>query len=173
RQVALRRPGRHRLQRRQPARARRAHEQAAGERIAVGRAAAAAPEPRRPLDRARACLRSRIHRLDRRPAAAPSVVQGPARGQTAGRASADRIEIAGIELTHADRILYPEQGLTKLDLARYYEKIAARMLPHLADRPLTLLRCPEGYGAACFYQRHSKEKLDPAIRPVRIKENKS
>jgi len=89
------------------------------------------------------------------------------------RASADRIEIAGIELTHADRILYPEQGLTKLDLARYYEKIAARMLPHLADRPLTLLRCPEGYGAACFYQRHSKEKLDPAIRPVRIKENKS
>jgi len=93
--------------------------------------------------------------------------------QAAKRAPADRIEIAGIELTHPERVLYPEQGITKLDLARYYENIAARMLPHVAERPLTLLRCPEGYGAACFYQRHSKEKLDPAIRAVRVREKKS
>jgi bifunctional non-homologous end joining protein LigD len=82
-------------------------------------------------------------------------------------------EIAGVSLTHPDRILYPEQKITKLDLAHYYEAIAERMLPHVSDRPLTLLRCPEGYGESCFYQRHSRESLDPAIHALRVKEKKS
>ena len=82
-------------------------------------------------------------------------------------------EIAGIKLTHPDRILYPEQGITKLDLARYYEKIADSMLPHAAGRPLTLVRCPEGHTKQCFYQRHTNETLDPAIRAIRVKEKKS
>jgi bifunctional non-homologous end joining protein LigD len=83
------------------------------------------------------------------------------------------IEIAGIKLTHPDRILYPEQGITKLDLARYYEKIADSMLTHVAGRPLTLVRCPEGYAKQCFYQRHTNESLDPAIRAIRVKDKKS
>lgn len=82
-------------------------------------------------------------------------------------------EIAGVSLTHPDRILYPKQKITKLDLAHYYEAIAERMLPHVSDRPLTLLRCPEGYGESCFYQRHSRETLDPAIHALRVKEKKS
>ena len=82
-------------------------------------------------------------------------------------------EIAGVSLTHPDRILYPDQKLTKLDLAHYYEAIAERMLPHVSDRPLTLLRCPEGYGESCFYQRHSRETLDPAIHALPVKEKKS
>ena len=83
------------------------------------------------------------------------------------------IEIAGIKLTHPDRILYPEQGITKLDLARYYETVADSMLRHVAGRPLTLVRCPEGYTKQCFYQRHISETLDPAIRAIRVKEKKS
>jgi bifunctional non-homologous end joining protein LigD len=82
-------------------------------------------------------------------------------------------EIAGIKLTHPDRILYPEQGITKGDLARYYEEIADWILPHVEGRPLTLVRCPEGHKKQCFYQRHSRESLAPAIHSVPIKEKGS
>ena len=53
---------------------------------------------------------------------------------------------ADVRLTHPDRVLYPEQGITKADLARYYLEVADRMLPHLSNRPLMLVRCPEGEG---------------------------
>lgn len=76
--------------------------------------------------------------------------------------------IAGVKLTHADRVLYPEIGLTKRDLARYYEAVADWILPHLADRPTTLLRCPEGVGAKCFFQRHARPGTGTALRRVRI-----
>jgi bifunctional non-homologous end joining protein LigD len=76
--------------------------------------------------------------------------------------------LAGVKLTHPDRVLYPEIGLTKRDLARYYESVAEWMLPHLADRPTTLLRCPDGVGAKCFFQRHARPGSSHAIRRVRI-----
>jgi bifunctional non-homologous end joining protein LigD len=82
-------------------------------------------------------------------------------------------ESAGIKLTHPDRILYPEQGITKRDLATYYQRIADRMLPHVAGRPLTLVRCPQGYAKQCFYQRHTNESLDPAIHAILVADNKS
>src|SRR5439155_2347673 len=55
----------------------------------------------------------------------------------------------------------------------YYEKVADSMLPHAVGRPLTLVRCPEGHTKQCFYQRHTNETLDPAIRAIRVKEKKS
>jgi bifunctional non-homologous end joining protein LigD len=64
-------------------------------------------------------------------------------------------EIARVHLTHPDRVLYADQGITKRELALYYKAIADWILPHVENRPLTLLRCPEGYGKACFYQRHT------------------
>jgi bifunctional non-homologous end joining protein LigD len=79
-------------------------------------------------------------------------------------------EIAGIKLSHPDRILYPDQGITKCELARYYEEIADWIMPHLEERPLTLVRCPEGHKKQCFYQRHTRESLDPAIHPIKVKE---
>jgi bifunctional non-homologous end joining protein LigD len=82
-------------------------------------------------------------------------------------------EIAGIKLTNPDRILYPDQGITKLELAQYYENIADWIMPHIDGRPLTLLRCPEGHKKQCFYQRHVNQALDPAIRLVRVREKKS
>ena len=62
--------------------------------------------------------------------------------------------MAGVPLTHPDRVLYPRLGLTKLDLARYLEAVSPRMLPHVLGRPVALLRCPRGTGQPCFYQRH-------------------
>lgn len=67
--------------------------------------------------------------------------------------------VAGVRITKPDKVLYPSQGtsnsgITKLQLARYYEAIAPHMMPHLAGRPLTLVRCPHGAGQTCFYQKH-------------------
>ena len=87
--------------------------------------------------------------------------------------SQDNVEIAGIKLTHPDRVLYPGQGITKLELAQYYEQVADWMIPHLKGRPLTVVRCPEGYKKQCFYQRHVTESLRDPIRSIGVKEGRS
>jgi bifunctional non-homologous end joining protein LigD len=76
----------------------------------------------------------------------------------------------GVRLTHPDRVLYPAQGTTKRDLARFYESIADWVLPQLRGRPLTLVRCPEGQGKECFYMKHSGVWAPPALRRIRIRE---
>lgn len=79
-------------------------------------------------------------------------------------------EVAGVEISHPDRILYPDLKLTKLDIARYYDSIADWIVPHVAGRPLTLVRCPEGLRGDCFFMKHSKVWAPSALRRVRIKE---
>ena len=80
------------------------------------------------------------------------------------------MQVAGVTLSNADRVLYPEQGLTKQDLAAYYEAIAPWMLPHVEGRPLSLVRCPSGRTKACFYQKHWSGTLPEALDTVDIKE---
>ena len=80
----------------------------------------------------------------------------------------DEASIGGVRLTHPGKLLYPQQKLTKRDLARYLEAAAGRMLPHLADRPLSLLRCPEGQAGQCFFQRHAGAGMSDAIHRVDI-----
>jgi bifunctional non-homologous end joining protein LigD len=87
-----------------------------------------------------------------------------------------RTEVCGVSISHPDRRVYPSLGVTKLDLARYYEAIAKWMLPHVVDRPLTLVRCPggapahEGDASDCFYMKHSKLWAPEPLRRVRIRE---
>jgi bifunctional non-homologous end joining protein LigD len=78
--------------------------------------------------------------------------------------------VAGVRLTHPDRVLYPAQGTTKRDLARFYESIADWVLPHVRGRPLTLVRCPEGQDRECFYMKHSGVWAPAALRRIRIRE---
>ena len=80
--------------------------------------------------------------------------------------------VAGVTLTHPDRVLFPELSLTKLALARYYEQIGTWILPHLKDRPLTLVRCPEGYDKECFYQKHATDTVPKVVGRVEIPEGK-
>jgi bifunctional non-homologous end joining protein LigD len=87
--------------------------------------------------------------------------------------SPGNVKIAGIKLTHPDRTLYPDQGITKLDLAHYYEKVGDWMTPHVKARPLTLVRCPEGQNKQCFYQRHATELMRGPIHGIRVREGRS
>ena len=78
--------------------------------------------------------------------------------------------IAGVALTHPERMLYSEQGVSKRELARYYEAIADWILPYVVERPLTLVRCPQGRGKKCFYQKHWTGALPDAVESVVIRE---
>jgi bifunctional non-homologous end joining protein LigD len=71
-------------------------------------------------------------------------------------------------LTHPDKILFPELGLTKRELADYYEVVSDFMLPHVVNRPLTLLRCPEGRQKQCFFQKHPGETLAEGLVRVQV-----
>ena len=92
----------------------------------------------------------------------------PAR-RIAGGSDAD-VAVAGVHLSHPDRVLYEAQAITKLGLARYYEAVADFIVPHVADRPLSLVRCPEGAGGQCFYQKHAGPGVPSEVKRVRIRE---
>jgi bifunctional non-homologous end joining protein LigD len=78
-----------------------------------------------------------------------------------------------IRLTHPEKILDPESGLTKQQLADYYTAIADHILPHIADRPLSLVRCPEGSGKPCFFQKHVNAMLPKGIGSVEVPDKKT
>jgi bifunctional non-homologous end joining protein LigD len=82
--------------------------------------------------------------------------------------AADTSAVAGVRLSHPDKVLYPEQGITKQDLADYYLAVTERMLPHVAQRPLTLVRCPAGSEKKCFYQRHAGSGVPDELGEVKI-----
>src|SRR4051795_4658600 len=78
------------------------------------------------------------------------------------------IEIAGVRLTNPEKVLYPEQSITKRALAEYYLAVADHMLPQVARRPITLVRCPTGRQKKCFYQRHAGSGVPSELSEVEI-----
>lgn len=105
-------------------------------------------------------------------AADPKVARQGAAAPGTGRARRGdaKESFAGVRLTHPDRVLYPEQGITKRDLAAFYERISGWILPHVARRPLAIVRCPKGPGGNCFFQKHPAESLPGEIRGIKVKE---
>ncbi|MBS1121789.1 MAG: ATP-dependent ligase [Deltaproteobacteria bacterium] len=73
-------------------------------------------------------------------------------------------------LTNLDRVLYPDQGITKGQLIAYLAVVADWMLPHVANRPLTIVRCPEGHTKPCFFQKHLLDGSPPSIHRLAIEE---
>jgi bifunctional non-homologous end joining protein LigD len=104
-------------------------------------------------------------RVSKRKAAAPRDAA------TAKRAAPSkengRVRVAGIAVSNPAKVLFPDPGITKGELAEYYEKVAPWMLPHVANRPLTLLRCPDGYDGECFFQKNAAG-LPDAVERVEI-----
>src|ERR1700694_5548495 len=80
----------------------------------------------------------------------------------------DSIIVAGVRVTSPDRVLFSELGLTKEALARYYESVAEWLLPDLRNRPLSLVRCPQGPDDGCFYQKHIDKAWSAEVERVRI-----
>lgn len=77
-----------------------------------------------------------------------------------------------LKISHADRVIDTHSGITKGELAAYYDSVAALMLPHLRGRPVSLVRAPEGVGGELFFQKHLQNReipgvklLDPALDP--------
>ena len=93
----------------------------------------------------------------------------PARGH-ARKAGAGGDTVAGVKLTHPERVLWADAGVTKLDLARFYESIAAWILPQIVGRPLSLVRCPAGAEGQCFFQKHSWAGLSDHIRRETVRD---
>ena len=99
-----------------------------------------------------------------RPAATTSRVRVAARG------TGDTEEIAGVRITNPDRVLYPDAKITKRDVIAHYLSIADLMLPHIADRPLSLVRAPRGVGGETFYQKHASEGWPDEFKAISIRE---
>ena len=103
-------------------------------------------------------------------AAVASKKHAPKRPATQSATAVPRV--AGVRITHADRIIDPSTGITKGELADYHARVARRLLPHLAERPVSLVRAPEGIDGELFFQKHADrmsipgiERLDPSLDP--------
>jgi bifunctional non-homologous end joining protein LigD len=81
--------------------------------------------------------------------------------------------VSGITISHADKELWPASGkseaVTKLDLARYYEMAADRLLPHLAGRPVSIVRAPDGINGEHFFQRHAMQGTAVALPSIKVR----
>jgi bifunctional non-homologous end joining protein LigD len=71
------------------------------------------------------------------------------------------VKIAGITISNPDKVWWPDEGITKADVARFYDGIWSRLAPWLRDRPLTAERCPDGLAGSCFYQKDFPEDKPP------------
>lgn len=78
--------------------------------------------------------------------------------------------VAGVRITSPDKVLWPDCGLTKSDLAAYFERHADLILPFLKDRPLSIVRCPDGADGECFFQKHHDPSIPEDIEAVGIRE---
>ena len=88
------------------------------------------------------------------------------------RSKAKDAEVAGVRISHPQRVIDEASGATKLDVARYYAAVADWLLPHLSDRPVALVRTPEGIAGEQIFQKHKQtlaiphiRELDPALDP--------
>jgi len=80
-------------------------------------------------------------------------------------------EVAGVRISHPDRVVYGESGITKLEVAEYYALVWPLMEPHVSGRPLTLVRCPDGSDGGCFYQKHVESGFSRTVGKVTIRED--
>lgn len=98
----------------------------------------------------------------------PEVKQKKGGGKTA--AKKDEVIVGGVEISHPDRSAYLSSSSTKEKLSNYYLEIEEWLMPHWKDRPLVLVRCPQGGKTKCFFQKHAREGVPPEVPRVDIQE---
>jgi bifunctional non-homologous end joining protein LigD len=110
---------------------------------------------------------------------AKAAKKGAAPASRVRKRTGDEARVLGVRISNPQRVLYPgaggagraKAGLTKLDIAEYYGKVAGAMLPFVEGRPLSTVRCPQGSTGQCFFQKHLRETFGPPIRAIRVKES--
>jgi bifunctional non-homologous end joining protein LigD len=142
-------------------------EEASG--LPAGETSAAPSDAPRADGRARAAERAQPRDTVTAPRSRP--VPPSTRRTSPRRGAGADAEVLGVRITSPDKVIFPAHGITKLELARYYEAVAKWMLPYVQDRPLTLVRCPDGVGGECFYQKHGDKHFHESIGRAEIPEN--
>ncbi|WP_428151344.1 DNA ligase D [Brevundimonas sp.] len=116
--------------------------------------------------------------------AAPQEAAKPAKGGKVaappqlkiGLTGKARAVVAGLTISNPDRVLWPavdgHPAITKLELVSFYEAAAERILPHVADRPVSIIRAPEGIAGEVFFQRHAMPGSNPRLKLIDVKERK-
>lgn len=95
--------------------------------------------------------------------------RGPARAATRGNAMKATNPTGEIVITHPERVVFPDDGIRKQEVADYYRAIAPWLLPEIAGRPLSVVRCPQGAGRPCFFQKHHGQGMRQ-VDSVRLRE---
>lgn len=78
------------------------------------------------------------------------------------------VRLGGTVITHPSKLFWPDDGLTKLDLAQFYMRVAGHVLPWMKGRAITMERCPDGIRKSCFYQKQAPENLPTDVPTVSI-----
>jgi bifunctional non-homologous end joining protein LigD len=82
--------------------------------------------------------------------------------------SSTPVRLGGASITNPDKLFWPDEGLTKLDLAQFYARIASHILPWMKSRAVTMERCPEGIRKTCFYQKQAPDNLPTDVETITI-----
>src|SRR3989442_10272807 len=86
---------------------------------------------------------------------------------SAARERRERVRVIGVPVTHPGKVWWPDEGITKLDVVRFYAGVAPRLRPWLKERPLVAERCPDGLRGECFFQKNFPKGL-PADVPTTV-----
>ncbi|OGN49180.1 MAG: ATP-dependent DNA ligase [Caulobacterales bacterium RIFOXYB1_FULL_67_16] len=105
---------------------------------------------------------------------APPLRPATRKTSKAVKSPSGKVIVAGVTLSNPDKILWPaaagRPAITKADLARYYEAAAERILPHVADRPVSIIRAPDGIGGETFFQRHAMPGSNPRLKLIDVQQ---
>jgi bifunctional non-homologous end joining protein LigD len=103
--------------------------------------------------------------------AAPTSSSSSSKSKSKSKSKSGATGVVGnVRISSPSRVVFPDLGATKLDVARYHDEVADAMVPHLRGRPLTLFHCPDGLAGECRFMKHSKVWAPDAVRRVRIPE---
>lgn len=99
-----------------------------------------------------------------RPVPPATAEPAASRPREAAMTTARAVSILGIPLSHPGRVLFPADHITKHELGEYYAAVAPAILPWIAGRPLSVVRCPDNIDKPCFFQKHIHHQLPPGLR---------